>query len=156
MNIKTILFKSIKYIVLFFLIFLLILNTYLLIFKKDLFTVSKIQSASLKQGESYQGYLNLWHFLAQTGDWNNASKLESKLDMADISYFKTAYQPEILKNNLNVLNSKENKSPDDYIELARINSFLGNNKESIENIKTAYQLDPIREDISKLYYLVEK
>jgi hypothetical protein len=156
MKIKKIIIRSIQYAVVFSLIGLIIFNSYLFLFQKDILTFTKSQIYSLNKGESYSGLLNFWHLLVQNGDWSDAQKLESKIDPSDISTFKLNYQPERLQTQLKNLTELENKSADDWIELAKVNSILGHVDEAKKDITNAHNLDPIRDDISKLYYQIGK
>ncbi|MFA6184720.1 MAG: hypothetical protein WC720_01055 [Candidatus Shapirobacteria bacterium] len=142
--------------IIFILIFIIGLNFFVLKNNPDIFTKSKIQLFSLNQGDSYSGRLNLWRLLVQNNDWVNATKLESKLNSSEISDYKFNYQPSELQKKVDYLNSKSNKSVEDFIELARV-QFLSNQKQnSLASIQKARQLDPIRDDINRLYYSLSK
>lgn len=148
--------KGFKIFIIFILIFIIGLNFFVLKNNPDIFTKSKIQLFSLNQGDSYSGRLNLWRLLVQNNDWVNATKLESKLNSSEISDYKFNYQPSELQKKVDYLNSKSNKSVEDFIELARV-QFLSNQKQnSLASIQKARQLDPIRDDINRLYYSLSK
>lgn len=143
-------------IVCFFLINLISLNFFVLNKRFDIFTKAKKDLFSLNQGDSYSGRLNLWRLLVQNNDWVNAAKLENNLNPSEISDYKFNYQPTELQKKADYLNNKKEKSVEDYIELSRVQLLLGQKQDSIESIKKARQLDPIRDDIDRLYYSLSK
>ncbi|MDD4135745.1 MAG: hypothetical protein PHN66_01595 [Candidatus Shapirobacteria bacterium] len=132
------------------------LNFFVLNKNPDIFTQTKIQLFSLNQGDSYSGRLNLWRLLVQNNDWVNATKLEQKLNSSEISDYKFNYQPSELQKKVDYLNSKSNKSTEDYIELSRVQFLLNQKQDSLASIQKARQLDPIRDDIDRLYYSLSK
>ena len=136
-------------------LFLLItLNFYSLNTNSDPYTQSKIQLSSLKGSTNYVGRLNFWRLLVQNNDWDNAATLESKLNPTQVEDYKLSYQPQQLQAKLSQLNNLEIKTADDYIQLAKIQSLLGQSSQAIESIKKAHQLDPIRSDIDRLFYQI--
>ncbi|MDD2224714.1 MAG: hypothetical protein PHP97_00950 [Candidatus Shapirobacteria bacterium] len=139
-----------------FLIGIISLNFFILNKNPDIFTQTKIQLFSLNQGDSYSGRLNLWRLLVQNNDWVNAAKLEPKLNSSEISDYKFNYQPSELQKKVDYLNSKSNKSVEDLIELARVQFLLNQKQNSLVSIQKARQLDPIRDDIDRLYYSLSK
>lgn len=132
------------------------LNFFISFNHPDIFTQAKQQLFSLNQGDNYSGRLNLWRLLVQNNDWTNAAKLESKLNSSEISDYKFNYQPSELQKKVDNLNSKTDKSVEDYIELARIQLLLNQKQASLDSIQKARQLDPIRDDIDRLYYSLSK
>lgn len=146
----------IKILIVFFLIFTISLNFFVLNKKPDIFTQTKIQLFSLNQGDSYSGRLNLWRLLVQNNDWINAAKLEPKLNSSEINDYKFNYQPSELQKKVDYLNSKSNKSTEDYIELSRVQFLLNQKQDSLASIQKARQLDPTRDDIDRLYYSLSK
>jgi hypothetical protein len=124
-------------------LFLLLLLTFIFFLPKSLV---------LSKGDQYQNRLQLWHYFALKGDWPAAAGLEPKLDQVDLVYLKSQLEPASLKKQLNTLIGKPNKTTDDWLEITRIDLILGKNKEAVSSITQAHQLDPIRDDISKLYY----
>lgn len=146
----------IKILIVFFLIFTISLNFFVLNKNPDIFTQTKIQLFSLNQGDSYSGRLNLWRLLVQNNDWINAAKLEPKLNSSEISDYKFNYQPSELQKKVDYLNSKSNKSTEDYIELSRVQFLLNQKQDSLASIQKARQLDPTRDDIDRLYYSLSK
>ncbi len=143
-------------IVCFFLINIISLNFFVLNKRFDIFTKAKKDLFSLNQGDSYSGRLNLWRLLVQNNDWVNAAKLENNLNPSEISDYKFNYQPTELQKKADYLNNKKEKSVEDYIELSRVQLLLGQKQDSIESIKKARQLDPIRDDVDRLYYSLSK
>jgi hypothetical protein len=148
--------KITKTIVILILVNIIALNYFSFFIKKNIYTLIKSELSSTSSGKSYFGRLNLWRVLAQSGDWETASTLESGIDPTDIYQYKLANQPQELQKSVDLLLKKENKNPDDWMEISKIQSMLGKIEESKEAIKKAYQLDPIRDDISKLYYSTNK
>jgi hypothetical protein len=142
--------------IIFILVFIISLNFFVLIKKPDIFTEAKKQLFSLNKGDNYSGRLNLWRLLVQNNDWFNAAKLESRLNETEINEYKFNYQPSELQKKIDFLNKKTDKSVEDYIELSRIELLLGQKENSLESIKKARQLDPIRDDVDRLYYSLSK
>jgi len=141
-----------KGLIIIFLVFIISLNFFVLNKRSDIFTKAKKDLFSLNQGDSYSGHLNLWRLLVQNNDWVNAVKLEDNLNPSEISDYKFNYQPTELQKKADYLNNKKEKSVEDYIELSRVQLLLGQKQDSIKSIKKARQLDPIRDDIDRLYY----
>lgn len=148
--------KIIKGFIIFILVFIISLNFFVLNKNPDIFTQSKIELFSLNQGDSYSGRLNLWRLLVQNNDWVNAAKLEPKLNSSEINDYKFNYQPSELQKKVDYLNSKSNKSVEDLIELARVQFLLNQKQNSLASIQKARQLDPIRDDVDRLYYSLSK
>lgn len=123
-----------------YLLFLLLITVYGLLF------------TNFSRGDVYYNRLSQWYKYAQTGDWDKASSLEPQLDPIDLAVFKKKHHPLELKKYVNSLVVKDDKTVDDWMELARIQSILGKTEESLEALAKAHQLDPIRDDISRLYY----
>lgn len=118
-----------------------------------LFTYHRLQF-SLSAGDRYFGRLQLWYLYARSGDWNQAIALESGLDPADITLYKSANYPPELKKRLNSLTVKTNKTPDDWIELVKIQIYLNKLSEASSSITQGHTLDPIRSDLEKIYYQI--
>ncbi len=109
-------------------------------------------SVNLSVGDKYVARLNKWYDLALNNKWTEAEKIEKDLDQADLKWFKEKYKAENLKKRLNELTIKTNKTADDWMTVAQIQSGLGNKDAEKQAIKTAYELDPIRSDIEKVYF----
>jgi hypothetical protein len=120
---------------------------------KDYFINVKTSASSVNRGENYRGKLYFWYLMVQNGDCNSALKIENFLDPIDIKDYKSANSPEELQKKLNNLSIKTNKSTDDWIELARTQFMLGFISDYKNSLAQAFKLDPIRDDITKLYYL---
>lgn len=153
-NIKVAL--PIKIFIIFILISIIGLNFFVIFTRPDIFTKAKKDLFSLNLGDSYSGRLNLWRLLVQNNDWINAAKLESNLNSSEINDYKFNYQPSELQKKADYLKNKADKSVEDYVELARVQLLLGQKQNSIESIKKARQLDPVRDDIDRLYYSLSK
>lgn len=78
--------------------------------------------------------------------------MEKGLDTADTEWYKNRNKAEDLKKRLNELSVKNNKSADDWMEMASIQSRLQKTDEAKVSVKKAYELDPIRSDIEKIYF----
>ena len=48
------------------------------------------------------------------------------------------------------------KTADEYGELAKSQSLLGLNNQAVESIKKAHQLDPVRPDVDRLFYQITR
>ena len=144
--------KKFKIIVSVILFTIIALNLFFIIRFPSPETKSKLAMASMSRGDQYFGRLNLWYIYAQQGDWTNASRLESGLDPVDIAVYKKNHLPSELKKTINQLVVKPNKTVEDWIELARIQVILGNINDAKVSITKAKNLDPIRDDISQIYY----
>lgn len=145
-------FPVLKISVIVLLIFIISANFWVINKNEDVFTQAKKQLFSLNKGESYTGRLNLWRLLVQANDWDSAACLESGLNTIDITNYKSQYQPAELQKKIVSLESKTDKSTEDYLELARTYILLDQKPLAINAIQTARQLDPIRDDIDRLYY----
>lgn len=143
-----------KIIILVTLLLLIIFNLYVSLKHPDIYTVSKSELSSLKGSTSYLGRLHLWRLLVQNNDWDNATTLESKLNPDQVKDYKLSYQPQLLLDKLILLSGLDNKTADDYLQLAKIQSILGYSSQAIDSVKKAHQLDPIRSDIERLFYQV--
>jgi hypothetical protein len=141
-----------KIVISIFLLLILGSNFYLSKFHPDIFTKAKIQLSQINGSSSYLGRLNLWHLLVQNNDWQNAAILESKLNQDQVQNYKLAYQPQELQKRLSDLQNNPQKSTDDYVEIARIQSILGLSNQTVDSIKKAHQLDPVRSDVDRLFY----
>ena len=145
-----------KIFVLLILISIIALNIYLSLTSPDKYTQAKINFSSLTGSTSYLGRLDFWHLLVQNGDWANALTIENKLNPDQVTTYKLNHQPQELQKKINRLIVNNQKTADDYIELAKSQSLLGENNQAIESIKKAHQLDPIRPDVDRLFYSLSK
>jgi len=106
----------------------------------------------ISKGERYYNNLQKWYLLANKGDWEEAKKIENKLKREDIQNFIKENKEEELKKKLNQIIIKNTKNADDWMEIAVVYYKLNNQNEAYEAIEKAHSLDPIREDISKIYF----
>ena len=136
------------------LLFVLATNFYVVPQKPDKYTQAKANLSSLVGSTSYLGRLDFWHLLVQNNDWQNAAILESGLNQSQVTNYKLAHQPQELQKKISQLETTNDKTADDFVELAKSQTLLGLNDQAIQSIKKAYQLDPIRTDINRLFYLV--
>ena len=133
---------------------LISINFYFSQKKPDKYTQSKTNLSSLVGSTSYLGRLDFWHLLVQNGDWVNAATLENKLNPDQVITYKLNHQPQELQKKIDQLDINNQKTADDYIELAKSQSLLGENNQAIESIKKAHQLDPVRPDVDRLFYQI--
>lgn len=106
----------------------------------------------ISKGERYYQNLQKWYLLANKGDWEKTKKVETKIKIEDIENFIKENKEEELKRKLNQIIIKRAKNADDWMEISVIYSRLDNQEKAFEAIETAYNLDPIREDVSKIYF----
>lgn len=125
----------------------------LLLFPFDRRLISaKIQASSLHAGNRYFGRLQLFYYFASRGDWTTANLISKQLDPIDLEVYRLSHDPDRIRVNLNELTVKSNKTPDDWVELARVQSYLGKTEESKISLAKAHTLDPVRDDIASLYF----
>ena len=139
-----------------FLFAIIVFNFFVFYKNPDIFTKSKIQMASFNKGDSYSGRLNFWRLLVQNNDWLEASKLEDNLNQTETVDYKFQNQPDQIKQRISLINQKSSKTTEDYLQLAKLYSLINQPDNSFESIKIARQLDPIRDDIDRLYYSLSK
>jgi len=106
----------------------------------------------LSGGERYYRRLQRWYLLTNRGEWEKAKKIEGKIQTQDIDNFVKENKIEELKKRINEITIRSEKNADDWMEIAVILFRLNKHEEALEAIKSAYKLDPIREDISKIYF----
>ena len=106
----------------------------------------------ISAGERYYQRLQKWYVLANRGEWQEADKLALKLKSEDIVYFTQKNNEEQLKERLNELTIRATKNADDWMEIAIINYRLNQKEEAFKAIEKAHKMDPIREDVSKIYF----
>ncbi len=145
-----------KIIIIFILTFIFFLNFFVIKNSPDIFTQTKKQLFSFNSGDSYTGRLNFWRLLVQNNDWINAAKLEIELNSSEIQNYKLDYQPSEIQKKIDYLVQKTDKSIEDYIELARNYILTNQEYQAVQAIQKARQLDPIRDDVDRLYYSLLK
>lgn len=146
--------KKLRLFVIMFLLLICFFNLYSSLFRPNPVLSYQIQMSSLSAGDRYYGRLSLWYYFAQKGDWINAHLLESQLDPVDIASYKNSHDPTELKKYLNNLEVKPNKTVEDWLELAQIQNLLGKKAEAVNSVGKAFALDPIRDDVSRIYYQI--
>ena len=134
---------------------LILANTYFYFQHPDPVLESRKLASSLSLGDRYYGRLQLWRLYVQKGDWVSASKLENRLDPVDIAYYKNLYDPQTISQTLLSLTSKPNKNIEDYLEIARLHLQLNDRASALEAVSAAKEMDPIRDDISRLFYRLQ-
>lgn len=110
----------------------------------------------LSKGEKYYRNLQRWYLLANEGNWERASKIEKKLKSEDVGNFKKNNKSEELRLRVEEINKRENKTADDWMEIAVLSYRLNEKDKAYKAIENAYRMDPIREDISKIYFTFRK
>jgi len=146
--------KKLNLFVIAFLALLVLFNLYSSLSRFNSVLSYQIQMSSLSAGDRYYGRLSMWYYFAQRGDWVNAHLMESKLDPVDIAVYKNTHDPTALKKYINNLEIKPNKTAEDWLELAQTQYLLGKTSESVNSVGKAFALDPIRDDISRIYYQI--
>ena len=106
----------------------------------------------VSKGERYYQNLQKWYLLANKGKWEEAGNLEKKIATEDIEEYKKQNKSEELKKRLNEMTIKREKVSDDWMEMAVLFYKLNQRDKAFKAIESAYKLDPIREDISKIYF----
>ncbi len=107
---------------------------------------------SFSSGDSYYKKLNLWFFYAKKQDWYNAAKIEPQLDLIDITDYKSTHHPDKIKQIINKIAIKTDKSTEDWLEIAKLQLQINQKQSAIESLKLARQLDPVRNDIEHFYF----
>lgn len=115
-----------------------------------------ITSHSFSRGDAYYSLLQKYYALGNTGNWSEADQIAKKLDPADIATYRSVHHPDELKKKINSLVLQPKKTAEDWLELARIQSILGKKDDAFQSITQAHRLDPIRDDITQLYYQLQK
>lgn len=113
--------------------------------------VAKIFPTS--RGEVYYRNLQKWYLLANKGEWEKAKIFEKYLKKADVENFSKKNKVEELTKRLGEISKKGMKTADDWMEIAVLLYRLNKRDETYKAIENAYKLDPIREDISKIYFI---
>ncbi|MBU1130054.1 hypothetical protein KKE45_01900, partial [Patescibacteria group bacterium] len=121
----------------------------LILLQNQLFKI-KLKTFSLSAGDRYISKLTLWRYYADNNLWNQALNLESTIDPVDIVNQKNSNYPPIIKEKINNLVFKNDKSIDDLIEIAKLYSKLNQYTETRKYLLQAQQQDPIRDDIQSL------
>jgi tetratricopeptide (TPR) repeat protein len=112
--------------------------------------VGKVWPSS--KGERYYQNLQKWYLLANKGEWERAKRIEIRLKGGDIENFKKQNEKEELEKRFQILDSKDKKNADDWMEIAVLLYRLNKKDEAYRAIEKAHNLDPIRDDISKVYF----
>lgn len=106
----------------------------------------------LSKGEIYYRNLQKWYVLANKGQWSKANLIEKKLESADIKAYSQQNKGSELLKKIAILENRERKNADDFMEMAVLYYKVNNREAAFKAIESAYKLDPIREDISKIYF----
>jgi len=111
-----------------------------------------LDTLSLSKGRSYFATLTLFSHLLQSGDYQKADKLLPLLDPLDTQIYLDLYYPDAISRKLDTLLAQETKSPDDYLAISQLYLRLGDSSSSLRFLEAAHNADPIRDDISALYF----
>lgn len=111
-----------------------------------------LSTFSLSAGDRYYGRLELFRWYLEHGQLDKARQLDSSLDSPNIAWLKSQYYPEDLYQQLAALSSQADPSADNLIQIAQLQLKLNQREAAVAAVKKAYQLDPLRSDIEKLYY----
>lgn len=106
----------------------------------------------ISYGDRYYRTLQKWYMLANKGEWEKAKALEKYLKAADIEDFSKKNKVEELTRRLDKITAKEQKNADDWMETAVLLYRLNKKDDAYKAIENAHKLDPIREDISKVFF----
>lgn len=117
-----------------------------------IFLVNIVKIWPISRGDRYYQRLQKWYILADKNQWAEAQKIAKNLRNEDIADFTQKNNEVQLKKRLNELTVKSMKNADDWMEIAIIDYRLNLKDEAYKAITSAYKLDPIREDISKIYF----
>ncbi len=127
-------------------------NLFLVIVFPTPYTQARLSMLSLSKGDRYSGRLLLWQTYVKAQAWDKAKDLSRQLNPIDLAYYQSIYFPANLKKELNQLTVKPDKSIEDYIRLAQLYQNLGDSSSALSAIKTARQIDPVRQDLAAIFW----
>ena len=139
--------KFLQYLIHSLLFFTLIFNLYFFISP-----TTQDPPFTLSAGDRYYSRLNLWFTYAKNQDWSAADTIEPDLDPADISDYKSTHHVTDIKKTINQIIVKPAKTVEDWLELAKLQTKIGDKQSALESLTQARQLDPIRDDINQFYF----
>jgi len=134
------------------LLLLILTNLFFSILKPNPNFYLYLDTLSLSKGRSYFATLSLFSSLLQSADYEKADKLLPILDPADTQIYLDLYYPDAISRKLDTLLAIETKSADDYLAISQLYLRLGDSASSLNYLKAAHETDPIRDDISSLYF----
>jgi len=117
-----------------------------------LLAVAVIRLYPLSKGERYYKRLQKWYNLVEMGRWEEVKVEERFLDRKDIDSFAKKNELSELQNSLAKVSSKKEKTADDWAEIAMLSYKLGEYQKASEAALKAHEMDPVREDLSQLYF----
>ncbi|MFA6602666.1 MAG: hypothetical protein WCT01_02560 [Candidatus Shapirobacteria bacterium] len=106
---------------------------------------------SLHSGTRYYSRLRLWHYYVAHSQWSSADRLAHSLDPVDTAVAIAQNHPNALSTRVRTLLSLPNKSANDFVEMAKLYTRLGNTREALKALESALKVDPLRDDIRHLY-----
>lgn len=131
---------------------------YLIIFVLVFFVIfivnKKFKSPS--KGDIYYAHLNSWYFYAEKSNWQKADQIQKKLDPNDTIFYRSKHDPRELQKNIEKIMLKSSRTVEDWLELAKIQSVLGQKQDAFNSLAQAKKLDPVRSDIEKIYFSVSQ
>jgi hypothetical protein len=128
------------------------INLSFAVFRPIQFNQYQTVTSGLSLGDNYFGRLQIWREYATNADWAQATSLENQISPGFIQNYKIEHNPDNIKKTLDLLSKKENKTTDDWMEMARYQLILGQKIALINSLTQAHNLDPIRDDISRYYF----
>ena len=117
-----------------------------------LLAVAVIRLYPLSKGERYYKRLQKWYNLVEMGRWEEVKVEEKFLDRKDIDSFAKKNELSELQNSLAKVSRKKEKTADDWAEIAMLSYKLGEYQKASEAALKAHEMDPVREDLSQLYF----
>ena len=117
-----------------------------------LLAVAIIRLYPLSKGERYYKRLQKWYNLVEMGRWEEVKVEERFLDRKAIDSFAKKNELSELQNSLAKVSSKKEKTADDWAEIAMLSYKLGEYQKASEAALKAHEMDPVREDLSQLYF----
>ena len=112
----------------------------------------RVQLVSLSPAQRYQGWLSLYRYYVEKHQLTLAKTIEPLLNNEDTAALKSEYYPEEIARTLNVLQYQTNKTPENWIEIAKLQLKMGLTSQAKETLRFAHEKDLIREDLEKLYF----
>jgi len=130
---------------------LLILVVSLAYFIDPLYFRLNLGKYSPHSGTRYYSRLQLWHYYVAHSQWSSADRLANNLDPQDTAVAISENHPSALSERVRTLLSQPNKSANDYVEMAQLYTRLGNTRQALKSLESALKVDPMRDDIRRLY-----
>jgi len=143
--------ENLKYIFYFFFLFAFIFNSFFF-----LFPANSRPLLSFSRGDRYYSRLQLWFDLAKKNDWAAADKIEPLLDPVDIKIYKSQNRLEDIKSQIDAISLKQEKTVEDWLELAKLQAKIGDYDQAKQSLKQAQTIDPVRDDLKQFYFQLDR